>query len=106
MMQGCAKVYVQEGRGRNFYDFLVAALDGAISVAEMRNLACGVDEELDLYVPGTRHVSFQEQPSICKRARRFRGTAFVCFVALCCVVDVANALTPTATDRFEHGACT
>ena len=58
---GFAQFRSNEGRGRFFHDFLVPALDGAVSFAEVDGVAVAVSEDLDFHVPGFDDGFFDDQ---------------------------------------------
>jgi hypothetical protein len=105
-MHGRPQVSRQEGRGRYLDNLLEVALDRAVAIAQVRNTASGIDEELNLNVARTRHEPLEEQSPVAERARCLRSTSLKGFVALFNVLDVPNSLTPAATDGFQDSACT
>ena len=85
---------------------MLIALDRAVAIAQVRNTASGIDEELNLNVARTRHEPLEEQSPVAERARCLRSTSLKGFVALLDVLDMPNSLTPAATDGFQDSACT
>ena len=66
--QPLAQRFRQRRRRRLFDQLLVAALDGAVAVAQVHEVAVRVGEHLHLDVARCRQVAFQKQRAIAERA--------------------------------------
>ena len=66
---------VQQRRRRLLDDLLVAALQAALALAEVDDVAVAVGEHLDLDVPGVQHESLEEQRVVAERRRRLAARA-------------------------------
>ena len=94
-----------QGSGRGFFDeFLVAALDGAVPVAQMDHMAEPIDQHLKLDMAGAQHQLFQVHLVIAEAGLglcfcRFKGGG-----KLPCVITAPDAPAAAARTGFEqHG---
>ena len=71
LAHGLAQRGVDPGRRRLLEDLLVAALDRALALAEMHEVAVGVAQNLDLDVTRARHVALQEDAVVTEAALGF-----------------------------------
>ena len=70
-----ADLWIEVHRGRDFDDFLVAALDGAIALVEVDDVAVLVAEDLHLDVLGALDVALQENGRVAEGVLRL-GAGF------------------------------
>jgi hypothetical protein len=62
---GLSEVWCRVRRGRLLHDFLVAALDGALALAQVHNGAAAIAKDLHLDVARMQHVLLQEHACMC-----------------------------------------
>src|SRR5205823_8283551 len=65
---------VEREGGSDFDHLLVAALDGAVALVEMHDLAVAVTEDLDLDVAGAGHVAFEEDGVVAESRGRLAAS--------------------------------
>ena len=96
---GCV-IHVRGGRALD--DFLVAALDGAVALPEMDEIAVAVAEDLDLDMAGAADQLFQIDLAIAEGAFRFAAAGLDLRLELVLILDHAHAAATTAPAGLEH----
>ena len=66
-----AQLRREEDRGRLLDDLLVAALDGALALKQVHQVALPVAQNLDLDVAGLIHIALDDERIVTERAQRF-----------------------------------
>ena len=95
--------FVVEQRGGGFFDeFLVAALDGAISLAEVEDFAFAVAEDLDFNVVRVLDEFFDVDVGVAEALLGFAAGGVVAFAKRDVVVDDAHASAAAAGDCLDH----
>ncbi len=99
---GAAEVGIDHGRRRLLEHLLVAALDGALALAQVDHGAVGVAQDLDLDVAGAGDVALQEHAVVAEAAERLaagghQGVGDVLFV-----IGQAHALAAAAGGRLHQ----
>ncbi len=89
-----------EGRG-DFDDFLVAALDGAIALVEMEDVAVAVADDLDFDVFGAGDVAFEEDGGISEGERGFVAGFFEEAFEVFGFVDDAHSAAAASESGFD-----
>ncbi len=95
---------IQQRRRRLFDDLLVAALQAALTLAEVDDVAVAVGEHLHLDVPGHQHEPLEEQRVVAERRGRFAARGDEGSREVGGSLDHAHALAAPTGGRFdEHG---
>ena len=92
----------QGGRRSLLHDLLVAPLDRAFALAEMRCVAVTVTYHLDLDVPRIAHIPFEVDRRIAERRTRGLGGALDRRRELLFRFDDFHPDAPAAARRFQH----
>lgn len=93
---------VEQGRGSFFDEFLVAALNGAVSFAKVEDFAFAVAEDLDFDVMGVFDKFFDVNVGVAKALFGFAAGGMVAFAKGDVVVDNAHASAAAAGDGLDH----
>ena len=91
----------EERAGRPFDDFLVAALEAALALAEMGD-GVAVADDLHLDVPGAGEQAFDDDCRVAKGRGGFGLAAGVCLFDLIGVGHDAHAASTAAGDGLDH----
>ena len=94
--------FVHARRGRFLDHLLVAALERAIALEQMDDIAVGVAEHLHLDMARAVDPFFEEDDVIAERARRLALAAFERVLEVLGAVDLAHALAAAAGDRLDQ----
>ena len=90
--------------GRLLDQLLIAALDGAVAVAQVHDVAMPVRQHLHLDVPGTQHQLFQIQLVVAKAGHGLGLRLLIGALQLRIVVAAPDAAPAAARARLEqHG---
>ena len=92
---------VERERRRLFDDFLMAALDRALALAEVHDRAVRVGEDLELDVPRPAQVAFEQHGVVAERASASRRAACERVVESRELVDDAHAAAAAAGTRLD-----
>ncbi len=90
------------GRGRDFDQLLVAALDRAVALEQMDHVALGVAQNLYLDVLGPHHAFFDEDFGLAESLAGFGHYAVIVFQQFGFVVAAADAAPAAAVGGFQH----
>jgi hypothetical protein len=112
VVSGAAELDGGVGRGRrgcggeadgggDFDDFLVAALDGAIALVEVEEVAVAVAEDLDFDVAGVADVAFEEDGAVAEGGAGFGGGFGEAGFEVGGFEDDAHAAAAAAEGGFE-----
>src|SRR5262245_59600483 len=63
-VEASASVVIEAGRGCFFDQLLMAALNGAVAIEELQDVAVAVCEDLHFHVAGRRQITFEQQSTI------------------------------------------
>ena len=96
------RIFVQREAGREFDDFLVAALDRAIAFEEMDDVAVPVAEDLDFQMLRADHALFDEAFAVAERGSASRCAAARNALHLRVVLDDADAAAAAAVAGLHH----
>src|SRR5579883_487700 len=91
-----------DGRGRLLDDLLVPALERALALAEVNDVAARVGEDLDLDVARGRHVPLEEDGARAEGAPGLARRALELADELALVAHGADPLAAAARRRLEH----
>src|SRR5690606_37372439 len=99
---GFASCFIKEGRGCFFDDLLIAALDGAFTLAKIDDVAVLIAEDLNFDMARLRDEFLNEDAVITERGFRLITRSLDPFTG--CVVVPCNAHTRAAATgrRFDH----
>ena len=100
--QALARVGAEEGAGRPFDDFLVAALEAAFALAQMGGRAAAVADDLHLDVAGAGQEPLDHYGRVAEGGLRFRLAARVGFGDLVGGGDDAHPTSAAARDGLDH----
>ena len=98
----CAQVRRHAGRGRFLDHFLVAALERAIALAEMNDVAVCVGEHLDLDVAGLGDVALDQHVRIAEARLSLALRAFQGGFEIVRPLDAAHALATAPCARLDQ----
>ena len=93
---------MEQGGGGFFDEFLVAPLDGAVSLAEVKDFAFAVAEDLDFDVVGVFDEFFDVDVGVAEALFGFAAGGVVAFAEGDVVVNDAHASAAAAGDGFDH----
>ncbi len=99
---GAAGCFIEKGRRGLLDDFLMAALQGAFTLAQIHRVAKAVRQHLDLDVAGFLDIFLDEHAIVAKAGAGLVGGAFETIEALSVVPGQAHALAATAGTGFDH----
>ncbi len=99
---GRSQAVVHRGRRRLLDDLLVAALDGALPLAEMDDAAVGVTQDLDFHMATARQVALQEHGVVAEPAERLAPGRGHRGLQVGGVRHQAHALAAAARGRLDH----
>ena len=91
----------RDGR-RLLDDLLVAALDGALPLTEMDDIAVGIAQDLDLHMAAPAQVALQEHGVIAEAAQRLAPGSGHGLGEVGRIRDQAHALAAPASGRLDH----
>jgi hypothetical protein len=100
----CAQCIVQRGAGRDLDQFLVTALQAAFTLAEVRNVAVRVCDDLDFDMARGGHQRFHIDVAATTRGGRFRYAARVRVGNRLRIVHGAHAASAAAGYGLDHHA--
>ncbi len=93
----------RESRARRYlHDLLIAALDAALALPEVADVARSVPDDLHFYVTRARHQLLDVHVADPERRARLGLTALVCFLDFLEARDGAHAAAAAACHRFDH----
>ena len=93
---------MEQGGGGFFDEFLVAALDGAVSLAKVEDFAFAVADDLDFDVVGIFNEFFDVDVGVAKALFGFAAGGVITFAKRDVVVNDAHASAAAAGDGFNH----
>ena len=89
-------------RGRLFEDLLVAALDGAVALADVNAVAEAIDDDLDLDVAVLLEPLLEVERVVAEGRQRLRPADRHCLLQLARRADHAHALATAAGRRLDQ----
>ena len=97
-----AQAVTQRRRGRNLDQLLVAALDRALTLADMGHIAVLVADNLDLDVPCAGDKALDEERAVAERSLGLSRATLEGLFDLVCLMDGAHTAPAAAGDRLDH----
>ena len=92
----------QARRGREFHDFLVATLHGAVALKEVDDVALPVGEDLDLNVLWVDHGLFKENGGVAESGFGLVRCCFAQFAEFVAGGDEAHTAPAASGDGFDE----
>src|SRR5699024_6683968 len=102
LADGVAGGGVEERAGGLLDDLLVAALQGALALTEVDDVAVGVGEDLDLDVTRGVHEVLEEQGVVAEGAGRFSTRGDQCLREVGGVLDAVHALSSASGGGLDE----
>ena len=102
LTHGFAGGWINKRRWRLFNHFLVTALDRAVTLPEIDDIAVGITEYLNLNVPRTLNKLLNKHPVVTKAIQGFGTAGCKTFKRLLIIVRNPQALATAASRCFDH----
>ena len=96
------QLFAEGRRGSDLDEFLVAALDRALSLADVGHVAVLVADDLDLDVSSTGDEAFDEEGAVAEGGLRFAGAALEGLFDFFGFVNRAHAASTASADCLDH----